>query len=333
MVGDACAVGPYGMPQLSQAPQPPVGELDYDPRELEAFAERFKQRRIKLGRHPGRRWQGAGQPGSCPGVGSLSQSTICRRCSRPGWRRAEHVAMERLKNPDFYGDGGLDKKRKRTSITDAEKRSLEAYFHVQPRPSSEKISQIAEKLNLKKNVVRTGPAACRCGGARVITQSRAYDRGIKHGRQRAEDQMGQRADGELGTAESERSEASERTCGCNAVGGCFELCRIYQNEASRFLGRPLQPHQARPAAAGPDWRININCFFLFQELTVRAAATEQLALPPPLIKRRTIFASSYRGGGQMQPCPQASAPGSLLLLLNNAASRGSQANLAAERRG
>ncbi|XP_010017451.1 PREDICTED: brain-specific homeobox/POU domain protein 3, partial [Nestor notabilis] len=44
--------------------------------------------------------------------------------------------------------------RKRTSIAAPEKRSLEAYFAVQPRPSSEKIAAIAEKLDLKKNVVR-----------------------------------------------------------------------------------------------------------------------------------------------------------------------------------
>jgi hypothetical protein len=56
------------------------------------------------------------------------------------------------------GHGGLltpgEKKRKRTSIAAPEKRSLEAYFAVQPRPSGEKIAAIAEKLDLKKNVVR-----------------------------------------------------------------------------------------------------------------------------------------------------------------------------------
>ena len=45
-------------------------------------------------------------------------------------------------------------KRKRTSIAAPEKRSLEAYFAVQPRPSGEKIAAIADKLDLKKNVVR-----------------------------------------------------------------------------------------------------------------------------------------------------------------------------------
>ena len=47
-----------------------------------------------------------------------------------------------------------DRKRKRTSIAAPEKRSLEAFFSVQPRPSGEKIAQIADKLDLKKNVVR-----------------------------------------------------------------------------------------------------------------------------------------------------------------------------------
>lgn len=60
------------------------------------------------------------------------------------------------RDPD--GSGGVlppgEKKRKRTSIAAPEKRSLEAYFAVQPRPSGEKIAAIAEKLDLKKNVVR-----------------------------------------------------------------------------------------------------------------------------------------------------------------------------------
>ena len=60
------------------------------------------------------------------------------------------------RDPDG-GNGVLppgEKKRKRTSIAAPEKRSLEAYFAVQPRPSGEKIAAIAEKLDLKKNVVR-----------------------------------------------------------------------------------------------------------------------------------------------------------------------------------
>uniref|UniRef100_A0A8C5UYA6 POU domain protein n=1 Tax=Microcebus murinus TaxID=30608 RepID=A0A8C5UYA6_MICMU len=143
-----------------------ICDSDTDPRELEAFAERFKQRRIKLG-------VTQADVGSAlanlkiPGVGSLSQSTICRFESltlshnnmialKPilqAWlEEAEGAQREKMNKPELFNGG--EKKRKRTSIAAPEKRSLEAYFAVQPRPSSEKIAAIAEKLDLKKNVVR-----------------------------------------------------------------------------------------------------------------------------------------------------------------------------------
>ncbi|TKS83145.1 Brain-specific homeobox/POU domain protein 3 [Collichthys lucidus] len=141
-------------------------DAEPDPRELESFAERFKQRRIKLG-------VTQADVGSAlanlkiPGVGCLSQSTICRFESltlshnnmvalKPileAWlEEAERAQREKMAKPEIFNGG--DKKRKRTSIAAPEKRSLEAYFAVQPRPSSEKIAAIAEKLDLKKNVVR-----------------------------------------------------------------------------------------------------------------------------------------------------------------------------------
>ncbi|XP_006140034.1 POU domain, class 4, transcription factor 1 [Tupaia chinensis] len=128
--------------------------------------QRFKQRRIKLG-------VTQADVGSAlanlkiPGVGSLSQSTICRFESltlshnnmialKPilqAWlEEAEGAQREKMNKPELFNGG--EKKRKRTSIAAPEKRSLEAYFAVQPRPSSEKIAAIAEKLDLKKNVVR-----------------------------------------------------------------------------------------------------------------------------------------------------------------------------------
>ncbi|XP_028833098.1 POU domain, class 4, transcription factor 2 [Denticeps clupeoides] len=143
-----------------------MSDVDADPRDLEAFAERFKQRRIKLG-------VTQADVGSAlanlkiPGVGSLSQSTICRFESltlshnnmialKPilqAWlEEAEKSHREKLSKPELFN--GAEKKRKRTSIAAPEKRSLEAYFAIQPRPSSEKIAAIAEKLDLKKNVVR-----------------------------------------------------------------------------------------------------------------------------------------------------------------------------------
>uniref|UniRef100_A0A8C5R1J6 POU domain protein n=1 Tax=Leptobrachium leishanense TaxID=445787 RepID=A0A8C5R1J6_9ANUR len=143
-----------------------INDVESDPRELEAFAERFKQRRIKLG-------VTQADVGSAlanlkiPGVGSLSQSTICRFESltlshnnmialKPvlqAWlEEAEAAYREKNAKPELFN--GNERKRKRTSIAAPEKRSLEAYFSIQPRPSSEKIAAIAEKLDLKKNVVR-----------------------------------------------------------------------------------------------------------------------------------------------------------------------------------
>ncbi|CAD5113439.1 DgyrCDS2607 [Dimorphilus gyrociliatus] len=141
--------------------------IDCDPRELEAFAERFKQRRIKLGVTQADVGKALGNL-KLPGVGSLSQSTICRFESltlshnnmialKPvlaAWLdEAERQARENKQSHEIFSSAA-DAKRKRTSITAQEKRSLEAYFAVQPRPSGEKIAQIAEKLGLKKNVVR-----------------------------------------------------------------------------------------------------------------------------------------------------------------------------------
>ncbi|OWF36463.1 POU domain, class 4, transcription factor 3-like isoform X1 [Mizuhopecten yessoensis] len=142
-------------------------DTECDPRELEAFAERFKQRRIKLGVTQADVGNALANL-KLPGVGSLSQSTICRFESltlshnnmialKPilqAWlEEAEKQAREK-KEAEGQGLACSEKKRKRTSIAAPEKRSLEAYFAVQPRPSGEKIAQIAEKLDLKKNVVR-----------------------------------------------------------------------------------------------------------------------------------------------------------------------------------
>ncbi|XP_015149542.2 POU domain, class 4, transcription factor 3 [Gallus gallus] len=160
------AVGPPGGPAPPLPAAPCLPDVESDPRELEAFAERFKQRRIKLGVTQAD--VGAALANlKIPGVGSLSQSTICRFESltlshnnmtalRPvlqAWlEEAEAAHRDRAAKPELFA--GAERKRKRTSIAAPEKRSLEAYFALQPRPSSEKIAAIAEKLDLKKNVVR-----------------------------------------------------------------------------------------------------------------------------------------------------------------------------------
>ena len=52
-------------------------DQDADPRELEQFAERFKQRRVKLGVTQADVGKALASL-KIAGVGSLSQSTICR---------------------------------------------------------------------------------------------------------------------------------------------------------------------------------------------------------------------------------------------------------------
>lgn len=52
-------------------------DIDADPRELEQFAERFKQRRVKLGVTQADVGKALANL-KIAGVGSLSQSTICR---------------------------------------------------------------------------------------------------------------------------------------------------------------------------------------------------------------------------------------------------------------
>ncbi|PAV76823.1 hypothetical protein WR25_25940 [Diploscapter pachys] len=142
---------------------------DTDPRELERFAEHFKQRRIKLGVTQADVGKALAHL-KMPGVGSLSQSTICRFESltlshnnmvalKPILHSWLEKAEEAMKTKDSIGDmSGIlpntDKKRKRTSIAAPEKRLLEDYFRQQPRPSGERIAAIADKLDLKKNVVR-----------------------------------------------------------------------------------------------------------------------------------------------------------------------------------
>ncbi|CAD5222233.1 unnamed protein product [Bursaphelenchus xylophilus] len=154
---------------LSHADFLAVPEIDTDPRELERFAEHFKQRRIKLGVTQADVGKALAHL-KMPGVGSLSQSTICRFESltlshnnmvalKPilqTWlEKAEDAIKNKTTTPDVMGIlPNSDKKRKRTSIAAPEKRLLEDYFRQQPRPTGDRISAIAEKLDLKKNVVR-----------------------------------------------------------------------------------------------------------------------------------------------------------------------------------
>merc|ERR1719330_1305853 len=164
MMSPHSSIGHPHHPHHPQATHITLPDADTDPRELEAFAERFKQRRIKLGVTQADVGKALANL-KLPGVGALSQSTICRfeslTLSHNNMIALKPVLLAWLEEAeaarrDPEGTNGLlpTGEKKRTSIAAPEKRSLEAYFAVQPRPSGEKIAAIAEKLDLKKNVVR-----------------------------------------------------------------------------------------------------------------------------------------------------------------------------------
>ena len=147
--------------------------------DLELFAEHFKQRRMKLGVTQADVGKALGAM-MIPGVESLSQSTICRfesltlsRTNMIALRPLLQIWLDRAEafKADSVEDegtqtqeatffpthnvGGLPQgRRKRTCITDSERKALEAYFSVQPQPSSERVAQIASLLGLPKSVVR-----------------------------------------------------------------------------------------------------------------------------------------------------------------------------------
>ncbi|VDD74485.1 unnamed protein product [Mesocestoides corti] len=144
--------------------------------DLELFAEHFKQRRMKLGVTQADVGRGLGAM-MIPGVEGLSQSTICRfeslTLSRTNMLALRPLLQIWLDRAEALGHSGgspraLDAppfqppnlstphqgRRKRTCITDSERRALETYFAVQPQPSGERVAQISSLLGLPKSVVR-----------------------------------------------------------------------------------------------------------------------------------------------------------------------------------
>ncbi|THD26252.1 POU domain protein [Fasciola hepatica] len=146
--------------------------------ELRHFACMFKQRRMKLGVTQAEvgRALGRMQLGQ---FGCLSQSTICRFESltlshnnmlvlKPILEKwLEQMEMCASSSPGYtelgdpfdainQSDGVLEseRRRRRTSITEPEKRMLEAYFQVEPKPTSEELGRIANGIRLRKSVVR-----------------------------------------------------------------------------------------------------------------------------------------------------------------------------------
>ncbi|OON19870.1 Pou domain - to homeobox domain protein, partial [Opisthorchis viverrini] len=73
-------------------------------------------------------------------------------------RLTRTIGQDDIVESEYYSEEmrfyGTDRRRRRTSITDPEKHLLEAYFLTQPKPSTDELALIADRIKLRKNVVR-----------------------------------------------------------------------------------------------------------------------------------------------------------------------------------
>ena len=131
--------------------------------DLEIFAKQFKQRRIKLG---------FTQADVGLALGTLygnvfSQTTICRfealQLSFKNMCKLKPLLQKWLEEADSTTGSSTSidkiaaqgrKRKKRTSIEVTVKGALENHFVKQPKPSAQEIAQLADQLQLEKEVVR-----------------------------------------------------------------------------------------------------------------------------------------------------------------------------------
>ena len=159
----------YGLRDLSEdGLEPPMdgGHSDEESPssdDLEQFAKQFKQRRIKLG---------FTQADVGLALGTLygnvfSQTTICRfealQLSFKNMCKLKPLLQKWLEEADSTTGSptSLDKiaaqgrkRKKRTSIEVTVKGALESHFLKQPKPAAPEITQLADQLQLEKEVVR-----------------------------------------------------------------------------------------------------------------------------------------------------------------------------------
>ncbi|KAH3728190.1 POU domain, class 3, transcription factor 4-like [Dreissena polymorpha] len=148
---------------LDGGPHTPSDEDAPSSDDLEVFAKQFKQRRIKLG---------FTQADVGLALGTLygnvfSQTTICRfealQLSFKNMCKLKPLLQKWLEEADNSTGSttSIDKiaaqgrkRKKRTSIEVTVKGALESHFMKQPKPQAQEISQLADSLQLEKEVVR-----------------------------------------------------------------------------------------------------------------------------------------------------------------------------------
>ena len=140
-----------------QQPDPDSKEV----KELEDFARNFKLRRIKLGYTQ----TNVGQALAEVHGTDFSQTTICRfenlQLSYKNAQKLKPILEKWLEEAEKQGvqhreeEQSPERRRKRrTSIGVGAKETLERHFISHPKPSSSEIANIADTLNLDKEVVR-----------------------------------------------------------------------------------------------------------------------------------------------------------------------------------
>ena len=140
-----------------QQPDPDSQEV----KELEEFAHTFKQRRVKLGYTQTNVGHALGEVHGT----DFSQTTICRfenlQLSYKNAQKLKPILEKWLEEAEKTGvqhreeEQSPERRRKRrTSIGVGAKETLERRFGAQPKPSSNDINQVADALNLDKEVVR-----------------------------------------------------------------------------------------------------------------------------------------------------------------------------------
>jgi len=179
-----------------------------DLEELEDFAKIFKQKRIKLGFTQGDVGAALGRLYG----NDFSQTTVSRfealnlsfknMCKlkptlekwleeaeakdsalspqmaaklKPGGGGGGGRVLASFQSPD--GIGGASRRRRRTSIENAVKISLEKAFESNPRPTSEELHLISESLGIEREVVRVWFCNRRQKQKRAMGDAAAEDRG------------------------------------------------------------------------------------------------------------------------------------------------------------
>ncbi|XP_069748433.1 pituitary-specific positive transcription factor 1 [Narcine bancroftii] len=147
--------------QKNKTIEEPIAVDSPEIKELEAFANQFKLRRIKLGYTQ----INVGEALAAVHGSEFSQTTICRfenlQLSFKNACKLKSILSKWLDEAEQTGalnnekTGTNERKRKRrTTISVLAKETLETHFGHQSKPSSQEIMQMAQSLNLEKEVIR-----------------------------------------------------------------------------------------------------------------------------------------------------------------------------------